>query len=225
MYKVKTMNNDNTIEDRLTSNIAAIPEEEVSESYLKFARRNTPSIFNALFYDKEVITESQLKERISKTADFFKLPVPTLLKTSDCLAQISFSDIAELGSEIRYNLSRLEELGINNLDAFDAILTHEIGHQYLSDTNFNFCVNQSWAVELACDYFVGYRFGMEDLPIGKYKYVVGQLKESESHPGGIFRFNAVVCGYELGSKVRKEMNKHGADYALMGVKPISLPKF
>lgn len=211
------MNSYNQIEERLTSNIAAISMAEVSESYLKFTRRNTSSIFNALFYDKEIITEEALKQRVSKTAKFFNLPVPELLKTSECLAQITFADITELGSEIRYNLTLLEELGINNLDAFDAILTHEIGHQFLSDVNLNFCVNQSWAVELACDYFVGYRFGIEDLPTGKYKYAVSQLKESESHPGGTFRLNAVKCGYELGCKMRGKMYYLCADYALMGI--------
>lgn len=207
----------NQIEERLISNIAAIPIFERAGSFEKFTRRNEASIFNALFYDKETVTEDAINERVCKTANFFNLPIPMLLKTSECLAQISFSEITELGSEIRYNLSHLEELGINNLDAFDAILTHEIGHQFLSDFTFNFCINQNWAIELACDYFVGYRFGMEDLPTGKYKYVVGQLKESESHPSGIFRINAVMCGYELGCDVRKELNFYGADYALMGV--------
>jgi len=58
---------------------------------------------------------------------------------------------------------------------------------------------------------------MEDLSTRKYKYVVGQLTESESHPDGIFRLNAVMCGYELGSNMRKQMYEYGADYALMGV--------
>lgn len=210
------MNDYNQIEERLIANIASVPNNGYG-SYVKFTRRNVSSIFNALFYDKEVITEEDINERTSKAASFFNLPVPMLFKTSECLTQISFSEIKELGSEIRYNLSRLEELGINNLDAFDAILTHEIGHQFLSDLTFNFCVNQNWAIELACDYFVGYRFGIEDLSTGKYKYVVGQLTESESHPCGIFRINAVMCGYELGCNVRKEMKDFGADYALMGV--------
>jgi len=124
------MNNYNSIEERLTSNIAAIPTIGKTESFAKFTRRNVSNIFNAHFYDKEMITEDAINDRVSKTANFFNLPAPMLLKASECLAQISFSEITELGSEIRYNLVRLEELGVNNLDAFDAILTHEIGHQF-----------------------------------------------------------------------------------------------
>lgn len=210
------MYNCNQTEERLTSNIAAGSIAESSESFMKFARRNTPGIFNALFYDKEPITEEDVDKRVKWVAEFFNLPVPALLNSSDCLAQISFSDISDLGSEIRYDLQRLQELGINNLDAFDAILSHEITHQFLADAQFNFCVNQSWAAELACDYIVGYRFGLRDLSSGKYRYVVSQFKESESHPAGIFRINAVVAGYELGCNVRQNNRNHGADYALLG---------
>lgn len=132
------------------------------------------------------------------------------------MAQISYSEITELGSEIRYNLVRLEELGINNLDAFDAILTHEIGHQFLSDVTFNFCVNQNWAKELACDYFVGYRFGIENMATGKYKFVVSHLKESDTHPAGTFRVESVINGYEFGCKTRQDKTNRTADYAIVG---------
>lgn len=206
----------NQIEERLIFNIAAIPMIGETEAFAKFSRRNVSSIFNALFYDKEIITEDAINERVCKTANFFNLPVPMLLKTSECLAQISFSEITELGSEIRYNLVRLEELGINNLDAFDAILTHEIGHQFLSDMTFNFCVNQNWAKELACDYFVGYRFGFENMSTGKYKFVVSHLKESDTHPAGSFRIKSVIDGYEFGCKFREDRIIHNADYALVG---------
>lgn len=206
----------NQIEERLISNFAAIPTTGNTESFAKFTRRNDASIFNALFYDKEIITEDAINERVFKTANFFNLPVPILLKTSECLAQISYSEITELGSEIRYNLVRLEELGINNLDAFDAILTHEIGHQFLSDVTFNFCVNQNWAKELACDYFVGYRFGIENMATGKYKFVVSHLKESDTHPAGTFRVESVINGYEFGCKTRQDKTNRTADYAIVG---------
>jgi len=206
----------NQIEERLITNIAAIPAIGNTESFAKFTRRNVSNIFNALFYDKEIITEDAINERVCKTANFFNLPVPMLLRTSECLAQISFSEIIELGSEIRYDLVRLEELGINNLDAFDAILTHEIAHQFLSDLTFNFCVNQNWAKELACDYFVGYRFGLENMATGKYKFIVSHLKESDTHPAGSFRIESVIDGYEFGCKFREDMITHNADYALVG---------
>lgn len=168
-----------------------------AQAFYKMLRRHECNIFNALFKDKEVITEDIIKERVAKASRFFDLPIPTLIDKCDTLAKIVFSDCSELGSEIRYDIKKLEEKGINNYDAFDAMLTHELSHQLLAGARFNFCLNASWCVELACDFITGARCSANHIASGKYKYAVSTMKASETHPDGEFRLKAVKSGFDF----------------------------
>lgn len=183
----------------------------------KYLRRHEANIFNALFMDKEFITESDIEKRVKRTALFFDLPVPTILKSSDCLSKITFTDCSELGSEIRYNLKKLEEIGINNVDAFEALITHELSHQYLAEYKFNFCRNRNWSVELACDFIVGVRCSANMIASGKYKYTVGQMEVSESHPAGEFRMKAVKAGFDFAEWLFRRYKTPTVELALVGI--------
>lgn len=167
-----------------------------AQEYYKLLRRNEANPFNALFYDKEKLTEESIAERVKKASRFFDLPIPTMIDSCDSLASITFPD-SDKRSEIRYDVSKLEEIGINNLDAFDAVMTHELSHQLLKDEEFNFCVNTRWSNELACDFISGARCSVDRIATGKYKYAVSIMKESITHPGGEIRIKAVQSGYEF----------------------------
>ncbi len=188
-----------------------------AQAFYKLLRRHEANVFNALFKDKEPITEEDIDKRVKRAALFFDLPIPTILKSSDCLAKISFTDHTELGSEIRYDIKKLEEIGINNVDAFDALLTHELSHQYLATYRFNFCRNRSWSVELACDYIVGVRCSANMIASGKYKYAVSQMEASESHPDGEFRLKAVKTGFDFAEWLMRRGKRPSAETALIGI--------
>lgn len=225
----------NSPESRQTDNIAAqaeMTEEEKKKEYeraiayvsspeahafYKLLRRHEYNIFNALFKDKEPISEEDIAQRVKRAAQFFDLPIPTILKSSDCLAKISFTDKTELGSEIRYDITKLEDIGINNVDAFEALITHELSHQFLSNYKFNFCRNRGWSVELACDYIVGVRCSANMIASGKYKYAVSQMKASESHPDGEFRIKAVKSGFDFAEWVIRRGKQPTAETALVGI--------
>jgi len=188
-----------------------------AKAFYKLLRRHEANVFNALFKDKEPITEEDIDKRVKRAALFFNLPIPTILKSSDCLAKISFTDHTELGSEIRYDIKKLEEIGINNVDAFEALLTHELSHQYLATYRFNFCRNKNWSVELACDYIVGVRCSANMIASGKYKYAVSQMKASESHPDGEFRLKAVKTGFDFAEWLIRRGKCPNAEMALIGI--------
>ncbi len=195
----------------------AYMNSQEAQAFYKLLRRHEANVFNALFKDKEPITEEDIDKRVKRAALFFDLPIPTILKSSDCLAKISFTDHTELGSEIRYDIKKLEEIGINNVDAFDALLTHELSHQYLATYRFNFCRNRSWSVELACDYIVGVRCSANMIASGKYKYAVSQMEASESHPDGEFRLKAVKTGFDFAEWLMRRGKRPSAETALIGI--------
>lgn len=188
-----------------------------SKSFYKCLRRHEDNIFNALFYDKEDYSVDILKERISEISDFFDLPFPTLIDKSDSLASITFTEFSELGSEIRFNVEILKQCGINNIDAFDTVMCHELTHQYLSDKELNFCINKEWSVELGCDYFVGVRCALSLRASGKYKYAVSRMRASFSHPNGYFRVKAVVAGYDFVNWMISKGIKPDAESSLLGL--------
>lgn len=163
--------------------------------FYRWRRRHEASPFNAIFYDREPITEEEIALRVRRAAQFFDLPVPALVAQCETLAMITLQQGTEFGSVIRYDAQKLADLGINNVDAFDDIITHELAHQHLRHRKFHFCKYQDWAVELACDFIVGVRCATAYLSSGKYKYAVAMSKANLSHPPGKLRQKAVEEGF------------------------------
>lgn len=201
------------IEQDLYSYIGSIE----SKDYYKYLRRHEDNIFNALFYDKEDYSEDILKERILEICDFFDLPFPILIDKSESLASITFTEFSELGSEIRFNVEMLKHCGINNIDAFDTVMCHELTHQYLANKELNFCINKEWSVEFGCDYFVGVRCASRLRASGKYKYAVSKMKASLYHPNGCFRVKAVIAGYDFVNWMISKGIKPDAESSLLGL--------
>ncbi len=230
-----TVDVDNTPEERQIENSASeaeISEEErqrrykeaidymnspEAQEFYKILRRHESNIFNALFKDKEVITEEIIQERVARASKFFDLPIPTLISNCDTLAKITFSNYSGLGSEIRYDIKKLEEKGINNPDAFDAMLSHELSHQLLAGVRFNFCRNPSWCMELACDFITGARCSANHIASGKYKYTVSIMKASETHPDGKFRLKAVKSGFDFTEWLYRKNVRVSIKSILLGV--------
>lgn len=225
---------ENSPETRQIDNVAAMPEKSEDKrkkdhekaiaymnspearAFYKLLRRHEANVFNALFEDKEPITETDIQQRVRGAARFFELPIPTVIASSNCLAQITYSNHTELGSEIKYDIRKLEEIGINNVDAFDALITHELSHQFLSGYRFNFCRNINWSIELACDFIVGVRCSAGMIASGKYKYAVSRMRVTETHPEGSFRLKAVKSGFDYSEWLIRKNVRPMASTAIQG---------
>lgn len=203
-------------ERRHKAAIAYISSPE-AHAFYRFLRRHECNVFNALFYDKETITEEDIKVRVKRASEFFDLPIPTLINQCETLAKITYSNSAELGSEIQFDVKKLYDIGINNVDAFDAMLSHELSHQYLANQRFNFCQNPRWCIELACDFIVGVRCSVNMIASGKYKYAVSTMKASPSHPDGSFRLSAVKSGFDFAEWLFRKRRRPTANEAMVGV--------
>ena len=198
-------------------NAIAYMNSPEAQAFYKLLRQHEVNPFNALFYDKEDYSEDLLRERIAEISEFFSLPFPKPIDNSEYLASITYTEFTELGSEIRFNVDRLQQCGINNIDAFDAVMCHEVSHQYLADKELNFCFNNNWSIELGCDFFVGVRCASKLRATGKCKYVVSRMSPSETHPGGRFRVMAVMAGFEFVNWMISKGMKIDAEGSLLGL--------
>lgn len=158
--------------------------------WMKHTRRHEANIFNALFYDKETVDEESVRTILSRVASFFDLPIPSLHNQCESMAKIITSDNAKQ-CELYYNMSMLNNVGINNLDAMQLCLVHEMAHQMLRDYRFRLFHHERWVQELAADFIVGVYSQIHDTASGKYKYAVSIQKASLTHPDGLLRKSVI----------------------------------
>lgn len=201
----------------MTDSGSSYVHNEGARRFYKWRRRDECNPFNAMFYDRETVTEAQIQQRVEAAARFFGLPVPVIAAGCGSLAQITYTDCPELGSEIRYDPSKLQDIGINNLDAFDATLTHELAHQFMDGATFSLCRNADWCKELACDFMAGARCKAAYIASGKYRYAVSMMKASDTHPPGRFRLRAVESGFEFAQWLSGRGVTPTAQAVMMGV--------
>lgn len=172
--------------------------------WMKHTRRHEANIFNALFYDRETVDEEAVHTMLSRVASFFDLPIPSLHNQCESMAKIITSDDAKQ-CEVYYNMSMLNNVGINNLDAMQLCLVHEMAHQMLRDYMFRLFHHERWVQELAADFIVGVYSQIHDTASGKYKYAVSIQKASLTHPDGLLRKSVIEFArksYEVSPKGR-----------------------
>lgn len=165
----------------------------------------------------EPFSEEDIQKRVLRSSIFFDLPVPELISRSNILAKISFNENKTQPCRITYDIDQLYNIGINNKDAFDALLIHELSHQFLAKKEYNFCINSSWSKELACDFIVGVMCSRFMLATGKYKYVVKYQNASETHPLGSLRLKAVTDGFNYSELLLRQGISVTISSALIGV--------
>lgn len=168
-------------------------------TWAKFLRRDEDNIFNALFFDKEDVTEEDVACFVKEAAEFFDLPLPVVHDSCETMAKVISHNMADY--EVFYNWKSLGQSGINNKDAFNLVMTHELCHHVFRSTRFFYCRNEQWNQELVCDFMVGVRAEAYGIATGKYKYVVGSTKACITHPPGYFRKAMVEFGRKAARKV------------------------
>ena len=87
------------------------------QQWMKYMRRHEANVFNAIFYDKEEVTEDDIQRIIADVAKFFDLPTPEINSKCESFAEVLMGDKAG-ECELSYNLEMLKKVGINNKDAF-----------------------------------------------------------------------------------------------------------
>ncbi len=170
--------------------------------WAQFQRRHEANIFNALFYDKESISEENIVDIVEGIAKFFDLPVPQIYNKGETFAKVLTGPNA-VECELYYNIQMLTDSGINNKDAFTMCFVHELSHQLLYRCHFDLFVNERWIHELMADLMAGVYANRHLTATGKYKYVLSRQAASETHPDGGLRAEIVDYG-RLYFETRKE---------------------
>lgn len=164
-----------------------------NREWMKFRRRHEANVFNAIFYDKEEVTEDDIVRIIADVAAFFGLPKPEISSRCESFAEVLLGDKAKT-CELSYNLEMLQKVGINNKDAFTLCFVHEMAHQALYNHQFGLFCSERWIQELAADLTAGLYAERHLLATGKFKYALSRQKYSITHPDGNLRKEIVECG-------------------------------
>ena len=163
-----------------------------------FVRRHNANIFDVMFKDIDhTLSERDLQQIISDVALFYNLELPIVKTHCNTLAKIVIDNEGNKNSELYYNWDMLKKAGINNRDAFTLCMVHEMAHLYLKGRRFMLCRNERWCHELAADYLVGIYSCLNNLPTGKYKYVVRHMERTITHPHGKHRAEAVEYARDI----------------------------
>lgn len=163
------------------------------QQWMKYMRRHEANVFNAIFYDKEEVTEDNIQRIIADVASFFSLSVPEINGKCESFAEVLLGDKAG-ECELSYNLEMLRTAGINNKDAFTLCFVHEMAHQALYRHQFMLFCSERWMQELAADLTAGLYAERHHLATGKFKYALSRQKYSITHPDGELRKEIVECG-------------------------------
>ena len=163
------------------------------QQWVKYMRRHEANVFNAIFYDKEEVTEDDIQRIIADVAAFFSLPVPEINGKCESFAEVLLGDKAG-ECELSYNLEMLKKVGINNKDAFTLCFVHEMAHQIFYTHQFMLFCSERWMQELAADLTAGLYAERHKLATGKFKYALSRQKYSITHPDGEQRKEIVECG-------------------------------
>lgn len=164
-----------------------------NREWMKFHRRREANVFNAIFYDKEEVTEDDIVRIIADVATFFDLPKPEINSRCKSFAEVLLGNKAG-ECELSYNLGMLRNAGINNKDAFMLCFVHEMAHQMLYKQQFMLFCSERWVQELAADLTAGLYAERHLLATGKFKYALSRQCHSITHPDGELRKEIVECG-------------------------------
>jgi hypothetical protein len=164
-----------------------------------FVRRHNATIFDVMFKDIDYdISEDTMHDIIVETAEFFHIPYPAVVEKCERLAEVKINEQSSHNDySLSYNLDLLKKAGANNKDTLTLCLTHELCHEFNKNTTFMLCRSERWTHELACDYICGIRSCRMNLATGKYKYIVGKMSASITHPPGRIRAEIVAYAREF----------------------------
>ena len=62
------------------------------QEWMKYTRRHEANVFNAIFYDKEEVTEDDIRCIIADVATFFDLPKPEINGKCESFAEVLLGD-------------------------------------------------------------------------------------------------------------------------------------
>lgn len=149
------------------------------------------------------LSEKDCLDGVQSACAFFDIPMPALIAdlTNQPGGQTMFVDFDKnsfADDVICYDLEQLLRLGVRNVQAYTLVMTHECAHRVLQNTKLPGRNDGQWEEELAADFFVGVRAGLEGFPheaFGAVRYGLERGGGSVSHPCGWLRSEVMSYAY------------------------------
>lgn len=139
-----------------------------------------------------LIPDEMAMQAVESACGFFGLPeVPVVNSDGVCVWQ---NDTATPFDDVfGFDRDQMADMGIISTDALTLVYSHECAHRALQGYDGIDGKNE----ELACDYFAGIQAGLHDMDTGRFEEALAQTAESDTHPDGELRVEAIEYGRQV----------------------------
>ena len=149
------------------------------------------------------LSDEMVIQSVQEASDFFNMNAPMNVHedwTTGVMTGMSFTENDDI---LVFNREQMHNMGITDKEGFDLVMTHEGAHRALQGLNTGFDSHQE---ELCCDYMAGVRAGLNGMDEGKLAASLAGSEESETHPDGAARVQAIEEGVSFAHKYMDEHN-------------------
>ena len=150
------------------------------------------------------LTDDVVAQSVHEASVFFGMDDPINVHEDWTTGVMTNMSWAENDDVLIFSRDQIAEMGITDKEGFDLVMTHEGAHRMLQNmhqqTGFN-----SHQEELCCDYMAGVRAGLNNMNFTKMEASLAGSAESETHPGGATRVEAIEAGVDFAHEF---MNKY-----------------
>ena len=152
------------------------------------------------------LTDDVVAQSVHEASVFFGMDDPVNVHedwTTGVMTNISWTENDDV---LIFSRDQLAEMGIADKEGFDLVMTHEGAHRMLQGmhdiTGFD-----SHQEELCCDYMAGVRAGLNNMDFTKMEASLADSPESDTHPAGGARVEAIEAGAEFAQEFMEKYHK------------------
>ena len=151
----------------------------------------------------DALSDEIVVQSVQEASEFFNMNAPMNVHedwTTGVMTGMSFTENDDI---LIFNREQMHSMGITDKEGFDLVMTHEGAHRALQGLNTGFDSHQE---ELCCDYMAGVRAGLNGMDEGKLASSLSGSEESETHPDGAARVQAIEEGVTFAHRYMEEHN-------------------
>lgn len=161
---------------------------------------------NAQDHFGDGLTDEVVAQSVHEASVFFGMDDPINVHedwTTGVMTNMSWTENDDV---LIFSRDQMHEMGITDKEGFDLVMTHEGAHRMLQNmhqqTGFN-----SHQEELCCDYMAGVRAELNGMDFTKMEASLADSPESETHPAGGARVEAIEAGAEFAQEFMEKYHK------------------
>jgi len=140
------------------------------------------------------LSNEDIAQSVHQASEFFNMDDPADIQAGFTTG-VYVDDPGTTNDDLLiFNRNQLEHLGITERQGLDLVMTHECAHRALQNLETGFDSHQE---ELCCDYMAGIRAGLNNIDATMMKESLADTIESNSHPGGSERVQAIQAGIDF----------------------------